>query len=166
MALICKDKELLFSSFNIWEMIFQNGGIWCCTVFKRAEFSLARRSKWFLQKAFSIFKGSSQVTWMKLIFVTNITKSVGVKFSLQNTAVDPGVGRNYRSRPFSGILASNFRTESQEWNFPLPFPFPKKGMEFSLPFPFPKIGNGISHSRSRYREWNIKVGNRKDLKSR
>ena len=45
-----------------------------------------------------------------------------VKFSLRNTAVDPGVGRNCRSRPFSGILASNFRTENQEWNFPLKFP--------------------------------------------
>ena len=73
---------------------------------------------------------------------------------------------NTRSWEFPGIPASNSRPESWEWNFPLPFPFPKKGMEFSLPLPFPKIGNGISHSRSRYREWNIKVGNRKDLKSR
>ena len=72
----------------------------------------------------------------------------------------PTMSGNSRSREFPGIPASNSRPESREWNFPLPFPFPKKGMEFSLPFPFPKIGNGISHSRSRYWEWNIKVGNR------
>ena len=33
-------------------------------------------------------------------------------------------------------------------------------MEFSFPFPFPKVGNAILYSRSRYREWIVKVGNK------
>ena len=57
-------------------------------------------------------------------------------------------------------------------NTGLPFPFPKIGHDFfipvpkswecyfSFPFPFPKFGNAIFHSRSRYREWIIKVGNK------
>ena len=59
-------------------------------------------------------------------------------------------------------------------NTGLPFPFPKIGNDFfipipvpkswecnfSFPFPFPKFGNTIFHSRSRYREWIIKVGNK------
>ena len=68
---------------------------------------------------------------------------------------------NSRSREFPGIPASNSRPESREWNFPLPFPFPKKGMKFYgifIPVPVPENWIGISHSRSRYREWNIKVG--------
>ena len=67
---------------------------------------------------------------------------------------------NSQSREFLGILASNSRPESREWNLPLAFPFPKMGMEFSIcipvpvngneiflgfpgNFPFPKVGNGI-----------------------
>ena len=68
---------------------------------------------------------------------------------------------NSRSREFPGISASNSRPESQEWNFPLPIPFPKMGMEFFTLIPVPENGNVILwnfHSRSRYREWNIKVG--------
>ena len=68
---------------------------------------------------------------------------------------------NSRSRGFPGIPASNSRPESREWNFPLPIPFPKMGMEFFTLIPVPENGNGILwnfHSRSRYREWNIKVG--------
>ena len=59
-------------------------------------------------------------------------------------------------------------------NTGLPFPFPKIGNDFfipipvpkswecyfSFPFPFPKFGNAIFHSRCRYREWTIKVGNK------
>ena len=70
---------------------------------------------------------------------------------------------NSRSREFPGIPASNSRPESREWNFPLPFPFPKKGMKFYgifIPVPIPENWIGISHSRSRYQEWNINVGNR------
>ena len=58
-------------------------------------------------------------------------------------------------------------------NTGLPFPFPKIGNDFfipvpvpkswecyfSFPFPFPKFGNAILYSRSRYREWIVRVGN-------
>ena len=70
---------------------------------------------------------------------------------------------NSRSREFPGISASNSRPESREWNFPLPIPFPKVGKEFFTLIPVPENGNGILwnfHSRSRYWEWNIKVGKR------
>ena len=64
---------------------------------------------------------------------------------------------NSRSREFPGIPASHSRPESREWNFPLPFPFPKKGMGFSLPFPFPKIGLEFSTwiPVPEYWEWNL-----------
>ena len=65
------------------------------------------------------------------------------------------------SQEFPGIPSSNSRPESREWNFSLSFPFPKMGMEFFTLIPVPENGNGILwnfHSRSRYLEWNIKVG--------
>ena len=78
-----------------------------------------------------------------------------------------------KNAPFRSLWGRGER----EFSFPtipgntgLPFPFPKIGIDFfipvpksweyyfSFPFPFPKFGNAIFHSRSRYREWLIKVG--------
>ena len=47
----------------------------------------------------------------------------------------------------------------REYRPPIPVPESRK-WNFSLTFSFPKVGNGICHSRSHYREWSIKVGNR------
>ena len=70
-----------------------------------------------------------------------------------------GVSGNSRSRPFPGIPG-------------LPFPFPKIWNDFFIPvplpkswesyfsFPFPKFGNAILYSRSHYREWIVRVGNK------
>merc|ERR1711983_304536 len=69
------------------------------------------------------------------------------------------------SNPFRAIGGANHERE-----FPIPgipgntglqFPSRKSGMEFSTPIPVPEKGNKILwifHSRSRYWEWNIKVG--------
>ena len=62
---------------------------------------------------------------------------------------------NSRSWEFPGMPASDSRPESREWNFPLPFPFSKKGMEFYgifIPVPVPENWIGIFHLDSRSRK--------------
>ena len=53
--------------------------------------------------------------------------------------LQPGVSGNSRSRPFSGIRASDSRSQSLGMSFSFPFPFPKVGNAFLIPVPVPKI---------------------------
>ena len=83
--------------------------------------------------------------------------------------------------PINTSLRTDWPRAEREFPFPaipgntgLPFPFPKIGNDFfipvpvpkswecyfSFPFPFPKFGNAILYSRSHYREWIVRVGNK------
>ena len=87
----------------------------------------------------------------------------GSKFAIAISREFPIPGIPWNSREFPGIPSSNSRPETREWNFSLPFLFPKMGMEFYgifIPVPVFENGNGICHfpfpfpkSKSHSRSW-------------
>ena len=68
-----------------------------------------------------------------------IFASVSYHNSNEKSNRESGVSGNSRSRPFSGIRASDSRSQSLGMSFSFSFPFPKVGNAFLIPVPVPKI---------------------------